>query len=230
MIKILLVEDNKKLSSNIYDYLHTEFDVTPVYDGGDAIAFFDADDFDMVVLDLMLPEVDGMTILRHIRASQKSAGVIILTAKEEIDEKLRAFEIGANDYLTKPFFMEELKARILLILKNIGKIEEKNRLTFRDLYINPKSRTAYICTGGNEIVLDLNEKQFNLLEYLMMNADILLFKEQIFSRICGYDSDAGESIIEVYISHLRKKLAPYGYDRYIVTKRGMGYILDSKIQ
>ncbi|MCC8023428.1 MAG: response regulator transcription factor [Clostridiales bacterium] len=228
MIKILLVEDNRKLSNNVKDYLNGEFEVVQVFDGKDALAYLDADDYDVVILDLMLPEVDGMTILRHIRATEKGMAVLVLTAKEEINEKLRAFELGANDYLTKPFFMEELKARIYLVLRNMGKLEEQNRITFRDMYIDAKAHRICIEQDGETHVLDLNEKLFKLLEYLMMNADILLFKEQIFSRICGYDSDAGESIIEVYMSHLRKKLAPYGYDKYIRTKRGMGYILDSK--
>ena len=224
MFKILLVEDNKKLSDSVYDYLSSEFEVTAVYDGADAIAYYDYDEYDLVVLDLMLPNVDGISVLRHIKAQNKNVGVIILTAKEGLDDKLAAFEIGTNDYLTKPFYMEELKARIYAVLRSIGKLETVNKISFKDLYIDLTQQTCMIRTESGVVEIQLQEKLLRLLEYFMINRNTLLFKNQIFSRICGIDSDAGESIIEVYVSMLRKKLAPYGYDKYIVTKRGMGYI------
>ena len=226
MFKILLVEDNKKLSQSIYDYLSAEFEVTAVYDGADAIAYFDYDEYDLVVLDLMLPNVDGISVLRHIKSQNKSVGVIILTAKEGLDDKLTAFEIGTNDYLTKPFYMEELKARLYAVLRSIGKLETVNKIAFKDLYIDLTQQKCMIHTDGGNVEIPLQEKLLRLLEYFMINRNTLLFKNQIFSRICGIDSDAGESIIEVYVSMLRKKLAPYGYDKYIVTKRGMGYIFN----
>ncbi len=228
MIELLLVEDNEKLSENITAYLSADFKITPVYNGSDALAYLNAQDFDLVILDLMLPGVDGMTVLREIRQDGKNTCVIILTAKEEIGDKLRAFDIGASDYVTKPFFMEELKARIYAVLRNAGKIEARSRITFRDLSIDVKKQTCLIRTESGEQEIELPEKQFRLLEYFMLNQGVLLFKEQIFSRICGFDSEAGESIVEVYVSYLRKKLAPYGYDKYIITKRGMGYFFDNK--
>ena len=106
MIELLLVEDNEKLSENIISYLSADFKITPVNNGSDALAYLNAQDFDLVILDLMLPGVDGMTVLREIRQDSKNTCVIILTAKEEIGDKLRAFDIGASDYVTKPFFME----------------------------------------------------------------------------------------------------------------------------
>ncbi len=226
MFKILLVVDNKKLSKSICDYLTNEFDVTAVYDGADAIAYYDYDEYDLVVLDLMLPNVDGISVLRHIKKQGKNAGVIILTAKEGLDDKLTAFELGTNDYLTKPFYMEELKARIYAVLRSIGKLETINKISFKDLYIDLNQQKCMIRTDSGNVEISLQEKLLRLLEYFMINRNTLLFKNQIFSRICGVDSDAGESIIEVYVSMLRKKLAPYGYDKYIVTKRGMGYIFD----
>ena len=178
--------------------------------------------YDVVILDLMLPEVGGMTVLKHISDKCLNTGVIILTAKEELGDKLKAFNLGANDYLTKPFFMEELKARIHAILKSMGKVKTANILEFKDLKIDMKTKKIYI--GDNEV--ELNEKLYKLLEYLVLNKGILLFKEQIFDNICGYNSDAATEIIEVYISRLRKQLNIYGYGKYLVTKRGMGYILD----
>lgn len=228
MIELLLVEDNEKLSENICEYLSGEFQIVPVFNGADALAYLGARDYDLVILDLMLPEIDGMTVLRKIREKWRGTCVIILTAKEEIGEKLRAFDIGANDYLTKPFFMEELKARIYAVLRNAGKIEARNRIVFQDLAIDLAKQKCLIKKDGKEQEIELSEKLFRLLEYFLLNQGVLLFKEQIFSRICGFDSEAGESIVEVYVSYLRKKLAPFGYDQYIVTKRGMGYFFNGK--
>lgn len=224
MIKVLLVEDNIKISENIVEYLNKDLEIEAVYNGTDAIELLDLYDYDIVILDLMLPGADGMTVLNNISKKCLNTGVIILTAKEELGDKLRAFNLGANDYLTKPFFMEELKARINAILKSMGKIKDANTLEFKGLNIDMKAKKAYI----NDAELELNEKSYKLLEYLILNKGVLLFKEQIFDNICGYNSDASTEIIEVYISRLRKQLASFGYDKYLTTKRGMGYILDDK--
>ncbi|SFA83066.1 response regulator transcription factor [Clostridium frigidicarnis] len=225
MIKILLVEDNIEISKNIVAYFKNDSYIEAVYDGGDAIEYLNAYDYDVVILDLMLPEVDGMSVLNYISKKALNTGVIVLTAKEELGDKLKAFNLGANDYLTKPFFMEELKVRINAILKSMGKIKKPNFLEVKNMHIDMKTKTAYI----NDEPLELNEKLYRLLEYLTINKGVLLFKEQIFDSICGYDSDASTEIIEVYMSRLRKQLAPFGYDKYVVTKRGMGYILDENV-
>lgn len=222
MVKVLLVEDNIEISRNIEEYFEKEFEITAVYNGADALDNLEIYSYDVVILDLMLPEVGGMTVLKHISDKCLNTGVIILTAKEELGDKLKAFNLGANDYLTKPFFMEELKARINAILKSMGKVKTANILEFKDLKIDMKTKKIYI--NDNEI--ELNEKLYKLLEYLVLNKGVLLFKEQIFDNICGYNSDAATEIIEVYISRLRKQLNAFGYGKYLVTKRGMGYILD----
>lgn len=226
MIKVLLVEDNIEISKNIVQYFNDEVEINAVYDGEDAIEYLNASTYDIVILDLMLPGTDGMTVLKHISKNCLNTGVIILTAKEELGDKLKAFNLGANDYLTKPFFMEELKARINAILKSMGKIKNQNILEFKNLKIDMKTKKVFI--GDEEIVL--NEKLYSLLEYLVLNKGVLLFKEQIFDNICGYNSDAATEIIEVYISRLRKILNEHGYGKYLVTKRGMGYLLDESIE
>lgn len=222
MVKVLLVEDNIEISRNIKEYFDKDFEITAVYNGADALDNLEVYSYDVVILDLMLPEVGGMTVLKYISDKCLNTGVIILTAKEELGDKLKAFNLGANDYLTKPFFMEELKARINAILKSMGKVKTANILEFKDLEIDMKTKKIYI--NDNEI--ELNEKLYKLLEYLVLNKGVLLFKEQIFDNICGYNSDAATEIIEVYISRLRKQLNAFGYGKYLVTKRGMGYILD----
>lgn len=226
MIKVLLVEDNEKISENILEYFKNEMDIKNVYNGRDAIDYLELYDFDIIILDLMLPEIDGMGVLNYMSKNNIDTAVIVLTAKEELGDKLKAFNLGANDYLTKPFYMEELKVRIIAILKSLGKIKSSNLLQFKDMEVNMKTKRVYI--KGNEI--ELNEKLYNLLEYLIMNKGVLLFKEQIFDNICGYNSDASTEIIEVYMSRLRKNLSKYGYDKYIVTKRGMGYLMDESIE
>lgn len=225
MIKVLLVEDNIKIVENILEYFKNDVEIESVYNGSDAIEYLNAYCYDVVILDLMLPEVDGMGVLNYISKKSLNVGVIVLTAKEELGDKLKAFDLGANDYLTKPFYMEELKARINAILKSMGKIKSSNILELKDMEINMKTKKVYI--EGKEI--ELNEKLYNLLEYLVINKGVVLFKEQIFDNICGYDSDASTEIIEVYMSRLRKKLSGFGYDRYIITKRGMGYLIDESI-
>ncbi len=226
MIKVLLVEDNLKISENIVEYLKTDMNIQAVYNGEDAIEYLNAGSFDIVILDLMLPEIDGMSVLNYISKKGLNTGVIVLTAKEELGDKLKAFNLGANDYLTKPFFLEELKARVNAILKSMGKIKKPNLIEFKDMHIDMKTKTAYI----GEEKLELNEKLYTLLQYLMINKGVLLFKEQIFDNVCGYDSDASTEIIEVYISRLRKILASYNYDKYLITKRGMGYLLNENIE
>lgn len=226
MIKVLLVEDNIEISQNIVEYFKGEVEIEAVYNGGDAIQYLDVYTYDVVILDLMLPEISGMDVLKHMSKNCLNTGVIILTAKEELGDKLKAFNLGANDYLTKPFFMEELKARINSILKSMGKVKKPNILEFKSMQIDMKTRRIYI----NENELELNEKLYKLLEYMVINKGVLLFKEQIFDNICGYNSDAATEIIEVYISRLRKQLGGFGYGKYLITKRGMGYLLDESIE
>lgn len=222
MIKVLLVEDHVKISENIRLYLKDDFEVQPVFSGEDALLYLGAYTYDLVILDLMLPGIDGMSVLSYIDKKQLGVGVLMLTAKEDLGDKLKAFELGAQDYLTKPFFMEELKARMYVILKRLGKISEKNTLVFKDLKMDLQKKSVSI----GEEKIELNERLYHLLEYFMLNQGILLFKEQIFERVCGYDSDASMEIVEVYMSHLRKKLGKYDYGKYLKTKRGMGYILE----
>ncbi|MBM6861873.1 response regulator transcription factor, partial [Clostridium saudiense] len=163
MIKVLLVEDNEKISENILEYFKNDMDIKNVYNGRDAIDYLELYDFDIIILDLMLPEIDGMGVLKHMAKKGIDTAVIVLTAKEELGDKLKAFNLGANDYLTKPFYMEELKARIIAILKSVGKIKSSNLLQFKDMEVNMKTKRVYI----KDVEIELNEKLYNLLEYLI---------------------------------------------------------------
>ena len=223
-MKILVVEDNKKLLKSISDEISTHFQCETCDDGEEALFLIKQGIYDLIILDLMLPNLNGLDILKRMRENYIETPVIILTAKESLDDKVGAFSIGANDYLTKPFYMEELIARIYAILRTNGKLNDKNSLEFKDLHLDLSKRRVFI----NNEEIDLQNKQFGLLEYFLLNKGTILLKEQIYDRIWGMESDATIEIVEVYISNLRKKLGKYGYDKYIKTKRKVGYMFDDK--
>jgi len=222
-MKILVVEDNIKILDSICNELNTHFETYKCSDGEEALYKIKKNIYDLIILDLMLPRINGLDILTNIRRNMDTP-VLILTAKEELGDKVKAFDIGANDYLTKPFYMEELVARVYAILRTTGKIKSKNTLQFKDLYLDINEKRVFI----NDCEIELQNIQFNLLEYLVLNKGCILLKEQIYDRLWGIDSDSNLDIVEVYVSKLRKKLSEYGYDKYIKTKRKVGYIFDDK--
>ena len=223
---ILVVEDDKPIRSLITTTLETQnYKYITAENGAIAILQAVTHKPDIILLDLGLPDIDGVEVIKKIR-TWSMMPIIVISARSDSKDKILALDAGADDYLTKPFYMEELKARIIAILKSIGKIKSSNLLQFKDMEVNMKTKRVYI----KDVEIELNEKLYNLLEYLIMNKGVLLFKEQIFDNICGYNSDASTEIIEVYMSRLRKNLSKYGYDKYIVTKRGMGYLMDESIE
>lgn len=225
-MRILVVEDNTVLADTIKEELsrNVNLDIEVLNNGEDALYDIERSIYDIIILDIMLPDLSGIEILRIIRNKGIKTPVIILTAKEELDDKVGAFSIGANDYVTKPFYMEELVARVYAVLRTTGSISNENILEFKDLKMNLDSRTVYI--GNQEI--ELYKKQFDILEYFLMNKKQVLLKEQIYDRIWGIDCDIPIEIVEVHISGLRKNLLSSGYNKYIKTKRGIGYIFDDE--
>ncbi|PPV33548.1 response regulator transcription factor [Clostridioides difficile] len=223
-MKVLIVEDNKILLESVVEELSKHFETEKCEDGEEALYLVNQNIYDLVILDLMLPNINGFDILKKMRVNNIDTPVLILTAKETLDDKVEAFTIGANDYLTKPFYMEELVARVYAILRTNGKIKERNGLEFKSLYLDTLEKRVYI----EKEEIKLQNKQFNLLEYFLLNKGSILLKEQIYDRIWGIDSDATIEIVEVYVSILGKKLSKYGYDKYIKTKRKVGYIFDDK--
>ncbi len=223
-MKILIVEDNKKLLQTIEKELKKHFEVECCEDGEEALFLIKQGIYDLVVLDLMIPSMNGIDVLKNIRKNYLDTPVIILTAKESLDEKMEAFSVGANDYLTKPFYMEELVARIYAMLRTTGKLQSSNTLDFYDLHLDLSKRRVFY----KDKEIELQNKQFNLLEYFLLNKGTILLKEQIYDRIWGMESDATIEIVEVYISNLRKILSKFGYDKCIKTKRKVGYMFDDK--
>ncbi len=225
-MRILVVEDNIVLAETIKEELcsNSNLDVSILNTGEDALYDIERSIYDIIILDIMLPELSGIDILKDIRNKGIKTPVLMLTAKETLDDKVGAFSIGANDYITKPFYMEELIARVYAVLRTTGYISNENMLEFKDLKINLEARKVYI----NDTEVELYKKQFDILEFFLMNKGQVLLKEQIYDRIWGIDSDIPLEIVEVHISGLRKNLLASGYNKYIKTKRGIGYIFDDE--
>ncbi len=223
-MKILLVEDNEVLSKSVVEGLcvaNETFEIETAFNGEDAIYEAQKNIYDIIILDIMLPDMNGIDVLNKIRKISQ-VPVIMLTAKEDINDKIGAFDKGANDYITKPFYMEELVARIYALLRTSKIIDKENILSFRNLNLNLSSRKVYL---NNEEV-GIFKKQFDILEYFLVNKGQILMKEQIYDRIWGIESDTPLEIVEVNISGLRKKLKDYS--KYIKTKRGVGYIFEDE--
>ena len=220
MIKILLVEDDLSLSNSVFDFLDDFADVMQVFDGDEGLYEAESGVYDLILLDLMLPEKNGFQVLKELREKGISTPVLIMTAKEGLDDKGHGFELGADDYLTKPFYLEELKMRIQALLKRSGKYND-NVLTFGDIKVDTSTNTSYI---GNQPV-ELLGKEFDLLVYFLQNQNVILPKSQIFDRIWGFDSDTTISDVEVYVSKIRKKLKGTSFAENLQTLRSVGYIL-----
>ncbi len=220
MIKILLVEDDLSLSNSVFDFLDDFADVMQVFDGDEGLYEAESGVYDLILLDLMLPEKDGFTVLKELREQGITTPILIMTAKESLDDKGHGFELGADDYLTKPFYLKELKLRIEALLKRSGKFDQ-NTFSFGDVCVNLSTNSTYV--GDKEV--ELLGKEFDLLVYFLQNQNVILPKSQIFDRLWGFDSDTNVSVVEVYVSKIRKKLKGTDFATNLQTLRSVGYIL-----
>lgn len=220
-MKLLIIEDDHYLSQTIKETTQEMFETEQAFDGEEGLFFAEQNIFDCIILDIMMPNMNGYEVLQELRKKQITTPVIILTAKDAIDDKIKGFKVGADDYLVKPFHREELLLRLEAIVRRSGADLKENVISFKELKMNLKNKTASI---GEELV-KLNGKQFDLLEYFINNKNTILTKEQIFDRIWGFESDTSTTVVEVYASNLRKTLKKFNYDSYIKTFRGLGYML-----
>ena len=217
MNRILVVEDEARISSFIAKGLRSSgFTPTVVADGQSGYDYAMTGDFDLVILDIGLPLMDGFTVLDRIRRSGSSIPVIILTARDSTTDTVAGLEGGADDYMAKPFKFEELLARVRLRLR-ADRADEPTMLTHGDLTLDLRTRRAQV--AGRTI--DLSAREFVLAETFLRNPGHVLSREQLLSRVWGYDFEPGSNVVEVYVRYLRRKL---GADR-IETVRGMGYRL-----
>ena len=220
-MKVLIIEDDKILSDTIKQCIENKFNTEQAFDGYEGYMFAKENIYDVIILDLMMPEMNGNEVLTKLRNNGIITPVLVLTAKDSIQDKVKSLQEGADDYLVKPFEREELIARLEALIRRNNGFFINNTVNFKNLQLNLKNRTAYI--KGKEI--NLQGKQFDLLEYLINSKNTIITKEQIFDKIWGFDSETSTNVIEVYASSLRKELKKYGYDKYIKTLRGVGYIL-----
>lgn len=220
-MKVLVVEDNVSLLESIRQILTDEYEVDTADNGDDGLFMAQQSIYDIIILDVMLPGIDGFEIVRKIREAKIDTSVLFLTAKDALEDRVRGLEMGGDDYLVKPFQAPELKARIRALLRRSGIISLEQHVKYRNIELLEKEKD--ILVDGKVIKMTL--KQFELLEYLIQNNGKILTREQIFDRIWGFDSDTTIAIVEVFIHHLRKKLEPFNYHKDIQTVRGIGYML-----
>ena len=220
-MKVLIVEDERTLSDTIKQCICKKFDTEQAYDGYEAYMMAKENIYDAIILDLMLPEMSGYDVLLKLRENKVLTPVLILTAKDTLNDKLKGFNYGADDYLVKQFEREELLARLEAIIRRTNGAYKQDEIEFKDLKLNIKSRRAFI----KDKEITLQGKQFDILEYLINSKGTIITKEQIFDKIWGFDSFTTTNVVEVYASGLRKTLKQYGYDKYIKTIRGVGYMI-----
>lgn len=188
--------------------------------GEEGILYAEQEIYDAIILDIMMPFMNGYEVLSKLRADKIFTPVLILTAKDSIDDKIKGFRSGADDYLVKPFNREELVARVEALIRRASGNYTENVIEFNGLTLDLNSRKAI--ANNKEVVLQ--GKQFDMLEYLINSKNTIITKEQIFDKIWGFNSETTTNVIEVYASGLRKELKKIGYDKYLKTIRGVGYI------
>ncbi len=221
-MRLLLAEDEILLSDALVEMLtHNNYSVDAVYDGQDAIDYLMTGDYDAAILDIMMPKKDGISVVKELRAAGLSTPVIMLTAKSQIEDRVEGLDSGADDYLTKPFAMAELLARVRAISRRQPELIGTN-LTFQDLELD---RAEYRLSGPNGETR-LANKEFQIMEMMMTNSGQVIPTERFMEKIWGYDSDAEINVVWVNISGLRKKIAEIGAHVQIKAARGVGYILE----
>lgn len=216
---LLLAEDEKKIAGFVRKALEEQGFVVEVTGNGDeAYDLATTQSYDVIILDIMLPGRDGLSILRRLREQHNTVPVILLTARSELDERLEGLNLGADDYVTKPFFVEELVARVQAVFRRVTG-EKLSLLQCGDLVVNLITREVKV----GEQPVELTAREFGLLEYLMRTPGRVVTRTQILDHVWSYDFDPNTNLVDVYIQRLRRKLDPAGTQGFIETIRGVGY-------
>ncbi len=222
-MRLLLCEDEKELSSALQKILkHYNYSVDVVYDGEQALVYAQGGNYDAIILDIMMPKIDGLTVLKELREKGNLVPIIMLTAKSQIDDKVTGLDLGANDYLSKPFDTKELLARIRAITRAVTD-SGSSILTARDINLNRKTCELY----NDKNSFKLAGKEFQMMEMLMINKGHVIPTERFMEKIWGYDSESEINVVWVYISYLRKKLTLLKTDVKIKATRNTGYSLEA---
>ena len=223
-MRLLLAEDEKEMSNALVAVLkHSNYSVDAVYDGLDAYNYGISENYDGMILDIMMPKMDGIEVLKKLREKGVNTPVLLLTAKSQVSDRIEGLDSGADDYLTKPFAMGELLARIRAMTRRKTEFSP-NDLTIGNITL---SRETFDLKGPSG-TQRLGSKEFQMLEMMMVNKNTLISTERFMERIWGYDSDAEINVVWVFISYLRKKLVSVGADVEIKAVRGVGYTLAEK--
>ena len=225
-MRILLAEDERSLSRAVIALLEkNNYSADAVYDGQEALEYLEAGNYDALILDLMMPKMDGLTVLRTLREQGNPIPVLILTAKSEVDDKLLGLDTGTNDYLTKPFSTQELMARIRAMTRSQTGGQVTSRLTFGNITLDQATFELSSPAGS----FRLANKEFQMMEMLMRNPRQIIPTERFLERIWGYDSEVELSVVWVYISYLRKKLSALRSNIQIKVTRNAGYSLEGPV-
>ena len=222
-MKLLLVEDEKQLSEALQQILiKNKYSIDAVYNGDEGLDYALTDVYDVIILDIMLPKLNGIEILKMIRKRKISTPVILLTAKGSVEDRILGLDSGADDYLPKPFSPDELLARLRALTRRNGDFINENILEFSDIKLNLSTYDMEV----NDNSITLTQKEFEILKYFMQRPKLVVSKDDLITKLWGFDSDVEHNNIEVYISFLRKKLAYVESDVKITTIRRVGYRLE----
>jgi two-component system, OmpR family, response regulator MprA len=221
-MKILVVDDERAVRESLERALRLEgYDVELAADGAEALGTLSEHQPDAVLLDLMMPNIDGIEVCRRLRSRGDRTPLLMLTARDAVSDRVTALDAGADDYVVKPFALDELMARLRALLRRSGVADGKQALQFGDLVLDPVS---YEVRRGDRSI-ELTRTEFQLLELFMMHPRQVLTRSVIFERVWGYDFGPGSNSLEVYISYLRRKTEAEGEPRLLHTVRGVGYVL-----
>ncbi|MBU3145214.1 response regulator transcription factor [Clostridium sp. CF012] len=219
--RILLVEDEKLMSMFVEMELnHEGYDVDLAYDGREGLNSAEENQYDLILLDIMIPGINGIEVCRRIRQSSM-VPIIMLTAKGDISDKVLGLDVGANDYLTKPFAIEELLARIRVYERNKSISNNRDEIKVKDIVMD--NRAHNVKRNGKEI--ELTKKEYDLLEMLLINKDVVLTRSQLIEKVWGYDYIGDTNVVDVFIRYLRSKIDDGFEDKLITTIRGVGYVV-----
>ena len=220
-MKLLYAEDERAMSEAVTDILdYHKYSVDAVYDGREALDYARSEHYDGIILDVMMPKLSGLEVLRQLRAEGNTTPVLLLTAKAEVEDRIEGLDLGADDYLPKPFAMGELLARVRAMLRRREDFTP-NILRVGDLSLN--QQRAELRCGEKSVVLP--KLEYKLMELLMLNRGICLSTEDMLVKVWGYDTESDIGVVWVYISYLRKRLAALGSTVEIRARRGVGYLL-----
>jgi two-component system, OmpR family, response regulator CiaR len=221
-MRILVVEDDQPLRKIVSTILGEEgYEVDQAEDGSEGLFMATSSEYDLLILDIMMPGMDGYSLIKSLRKEGIQSPTLFLTAKDRVEDKVHGLDAGADDYIVKPFASQELLARTRSLLRRAGKIGVEGKMSYGPLQLDTNQHEGFI----EEEALRLTIKEYELLYYLIQNKEQILTRDQIFERVWGLESETSDQIVDLYIHYLRKKLTPFDLEAMVRTVRGVGYML-----